>query len=175
MKAERGEAVRPPGPCAPHLPSGQVGQPYSHTFTAGGKVYKAEHRQLQVVVPDGAKLDKQTKIEKARILAPADALALACASNVGSAATLIGNPQNMFIGEALTFLGAYVPESLLVMGLGAVSTVLVLIRVLSIPDDFFFATRGVGIWIALAAARCTGRSAASASRCFVSLYASFAE
>lgn len=28
-------------------------------------------------------------------------LALACASNVGSAATLIGNPQNMFIGEAL--------------------------------------------------------------------------
>jgi Na+/H+ antiporter NhaD/arsenite permease-like protein len=28
-------------------------------------------------------------------------LALACASNVGSAATLIGNPQNMFIGESL--------------------------------------------------------------------------
>lgn len=29
----------------------------THTFTAGGKVYKAEHRELQVVVPDGAKLD----------------------------------------------------------------------------------------------------------------------
>jgi Na+/H+ antiporter NhaD/arsenite permease-like protein len=28
-------------------------------------------------------------------------VALACASNVGSAATLIGNPQNMFIGESL--------------------------------------------------------------------------
>jgi Na+/H+ antiporter NhaD/arsenite permease-like protein len=28
-------------------------------------------------------------------------LALACASNVGSAATVIGNPQNMFIGESL--------------------------------------------------------------------------
>ena len=28
-------------------------------------------------------------------------LALACAANVGSAATLIGNPQNMFIGESL--------------------------------------------------------------------------
>jgi Na+/H+ antiporter NhaD/arsenite permease-like protein len=28
-------------------------------------------------------------------------LALACASNVGSAATLIGNPQNMLIGESL--------------------------------------------------------------------------
>ena len=28
-------------------------------------------------------------------------IALACASNIGSAATLIGNPQNMFIGETL--------------------------------------------------------------------------
>jgi Na+/H+ antiporter NhaD/arsenite permease-like protein len=28
-------------------------------------------------------------------------LALACASNIGSAATLIGNPQNMLIGESL--------------------------------------------------------------------------
>lgn len=28
-------------------------------------------------------------------------LALACAANVGSAATLIGNPQNMFIGQSL--------------------------------------------------------------------------
>ena len=30
--------------------------------------------------------------------------------------------------------------------------VFVLIRVISVPDDFFFAGRGVGIWIALAAA-----------------------
>ena len=37
-----------------------------------------------------------------RGLAPAPfLLALACASNVGSAATLIGNPQNMLIGEVL--------------------------------------------------------------------------
>ena len=28
-------------------------------------------------------------------------LALACAANVGSAATLIGNPQNMLIGQTL--------------------------------------------------------------------------
>jgi di/tricarboxylate transporter len=28
-------------------------------------------------------------------------LALACAANAGSAATLIGNPQNMFIGQSL--------------------------------------------------------------------------
>jgi hypothetical protein len=47
---------------------------------------------------------------------------------------------------------AALPESLLVMGLGAVATILVLVRVVSIPDDFFFASRGVGIWIALAAA-----------------------
>jgi hypothetical protein len=35
--------------------------PYSsgqrHTFTAGGKVYEAERRELRVVVPDGAKID----------------------------------------------------------------------------------------------------------------------
>jgi Na+/H+ antiporter NhaD/arsenite permease-like protein len=42
-------------------------------------------------------------------------LALACASNIGSAATLIGNPQNMLIGEVLRldfggyFLQAVVP------------------------------------------------------------------
>ncbi len=50
-------------------------------------------------------------------------LALACASNVGSAATLIGNPQNMLIGQTLrlSFAGyladAAVPS---VLGLGAV-------------------------------------------------------
>ena len=32
------------------------------------------------------------------------------------------------------------------------ATIFVLVRVISIPDDFFFASRGVGIWIALAAA-----------------------
>lgn len=35
--------------------------PYSvdqkHTFTVEGKVYEAERRELQVVVPDGAKID----------------------------------------------------------------------------------------------------------------------
>jgi Na+/H+ antiporter NhaD/arsenite permease-like protein len=49
-------------------------------------------------------------------------LALACAANVGSAATLIGNPQNMLIGETLDLsfagylLDAGVPA---VLGLGA--------------------------------------------------------
>jgi Na+/H+ antiporter NhaD/arsenite permease-like protein len=31
-------------------------------------------------------------------------LAVACAANVGSAATLIGNPQNILIGQASSFL-----------------------------------------------------------------------
>ena len=49
-------------------------------------------------------------------------LALACAANVGSAATLIGNPQNMLIGSALdlSFAG-YVAEAAVpvVLGLAA--------------------------------------------------------
>ena len=45
-----------------------------------------------------------------------------------------------------------VPRSLVTIALGAVATILVLIRVISIPDDFFFASRGVGLWISLAAA-----------------------
>jgi len=47
---------------------------------------------------------------------------------------------------------AALPQSLLTVALGALGTIFVLIRVVSVPDDFFFAGRGVGIWIALAAA-----------------------
>jgi hypothetical protein len=47
---------------------------------------------------------------------------------------------------------AALPQSLLTVALGALGTVFVLIRVISVPDDFFFAGRGVGIWIALASA-----------------------
>lgn len=47
---------------------------------------------------------------------------------------------------------AALPQSLLTVALGALGTIFVLIRVISVPDDFFFAGRGVGIWIALAAA-----------------------
>ena len=73
------------------------------------------------------------------------------------------------IGKAVLFLGlaavllvvlrevgielpAAVPESLVSIGLGSVATVLVLVRLISIPDTFFFANRGVGIWISLACA-----------------------
>jgi hypothetical protein len=45
---------------------------------------------------------------------------------------------------------ASVPESLVAIAIGAVATVLVLVRIISIPDDFFFASRGAGIWISLA-------------------------
>jgi hypothetical protein len=47
---------------------------------------------------------------------------------------------------------AAVPQSLVTIVLGSASTVIVLVRAISIPDDFFFAGRGIGIWIALAAA-----------------------
>jgi hypothetical protein len=49
-------------------------------------------------------------------------------------------------------LPAAVPESLVVIALGALATIFVLVRVISIPDEFFFAHRGVGIWISLIAA-----------------------
>ena len=47
---------------------------------------------------------------------------------------------------------ATVPESLLTIALGSAATIIVLIRTISKPDVFFFAGRGVGIWISLIAA-----------------------
>jgi hypothetical protein len=49
-------------------------------------------------------------------------------------------------------LPAAVPESLVTIAIGSVATILVLVRLISIPDTFFFASRGVGIWISLACA-----------------------
>ena len=55
--------------------------------------------------------------------------------------------------EAGIELPATVPESLLVIALGSLSTIFVLIRAISIPDKFLPASgRGIGIWISLAAA-----------------------
>lgn len=50
-------------------------------------------------------------------------LALACAANIGSAATLIGNPQNMLIGETLqlSFAG-YLVQAALPVALGLLVT-----------------------------------------------------
>ena len=48
-------------------------------------------------------------------------LALACAANVGSAATLIGNPQNMLIGSVLKLsFGGYFLEAIVPVALGLV-------------------------------------------------------
>jgi hypothetical protein len=44
---------------------------------------------------------------------------------------------------------AAVPESLLAIAIGSVATVLVLVRMISIPEDYFFANRAAGIWISL--------------------------
>ena len=58
-------------------------------------------------------------------------LALACAANVGSALTLIGNPQNMLIGESLHLsFGGYIQEAALPVLLGlAVTWGLIVLRV----------------------------------------------
>ena len=76
------------------------------------------------------------------------------------------------IGKIVFFLGALivllailreagielppsVPESLVTIGVGALATVLVLIRVISIPDTFAGTSgRGIGLWIALVSAVC---------------------
>lgn len=49
-------------------------------------------------------------------------------------------------------LPASLPESLLVIAIGSLATIFVLIRVISIPDTFAFAGRGIGIWISLLSA-----------------------
>ena len=54
--------------------------------------------------------------------------------------------------EAGIALPATVPESLVVIALGSAATIFALIRLISIPDDFFFAGRAIGIWITLASA-----------------------
>ena len=57
-------------------------------------------------------------------------LALAAASNIGSAATLIGNPQNMLIGAVLDLpFGAYALEALPPVGLSLAALWIVLVRV----------------------------------------------
>ncbi|MDQ2984910.1 MAG: hypothetical protein M3R70_13460 [Actinomycetota bacterium] len=55
--------------------------------------------------------------------------------------------------EAGVELPATVPESLIVIALGSLATIFVLIRLISIPDEFLPAgSRGIGIWISVLAA-----------------------
>lgn len=55
--------------------------------------------------------------------------------------------------EAGIELPPAIPESLVVIAIGALATIFVLVRLISIPDRFLPADgRGIGIWISLAAA-----------------------
>jgi hypothetical protein len=55
--------------------------------------------------------------------------------------------------EAGIELPPAIPESLIVISVGALATIFVLVRLISIPDKFLPADgRGIGIWIALIAA-----------------------
>jgi hypothetical protein len=45
-----------------------------------------------------------------------------------------------------------IPVGMVIAGLGAVGTVIILVRLISIPDDFSPAGRSVGLWISLLAA-----------------------
>jgi hypothetical protein len=74
---------------------------------------------------------------------------------LGKLVFFIGAAVLVLVGlrQAGIELPATVPESLVVIALGALATVFVLIRLISIPERFLPADgRGVGIWISLLAA-----------------------
>jgi hypothetical protein len=55
--------------------------------------------------------------------------------------------------EAGIELPATIPESLILIALGSLATTFVLIRLISVPDEFFpYTGRGIGIWISLVSA-----------------------
>ena len=66
---------------------------------------------------------------------------------LGLAAVLL-----IVLREVGVSMPASVPESLVAIGIGSIATILVLVRIISIPDTFFFASRGIGIWISLVCA-----------------------
>ncbi|HEX2426455.1 MAG TPA: hypothetical protein VHI53_00930 [Gaiellaceae bacterium] len=66
---------------------------------------------------------------------------------LGLAAVLLAVLQEVGVSMPVS-----VPESLVAIGIGSIATILVLVRIISIPDSFFFASRGLGIWISLACA-----------------------
>jgi hypothetical protein len=94
-------------------------------------------------------------------LAWVSGLVLALSSFTGWHTGTIGKLV-FFIGLAILVLAvlresgidlpATVPESLVVIALGSLATIFALVRLISIPDEFFFAGRAVGIWITFAAA-----------------------
>jgi hypothetical protein len=73
---------------------------------------------------------------------------------IGKLVFVLGVATLVFLGLRATGtqLPPTVPAGIVLAVLGAVGTILVLIRVISIPDEFAPAGRGVGIWIGLASA-----------------------
>jgi hypothetical protein len=74
---------------------------------------------------------------------------------LGKLVFVIGAAVLLLVGlrQAGIELPATVPESLVVIALGALATVFVLIRLISIPEQFLPADgRGIGVFIALLAA-----------------------
>jgi hypothetical protein len=66
---------------------------------------------------------------------------------IGLAAVLL-----VVLREVGVAMPASVPESLIAIALGSIATILVLVRLIEIPDTFFFASRGIGIWLSLVCA-----------------------
>jgi hypothetical protein len=57
------------------------------------------------------------------------------------------------LNELGVTLPPVIPESLVVLALGTLATILLLIRIISIPDTFADTSeRGIGLWVGLAAA-----------------------
>jgi hypothetical protein len=73
---------------------------------------------------------------------------------IGKIVFFLGLLAVLLIGlrEVGVNMPASVPESLIAIAIGSIATILVLVRIISIPDDFFFASRGLGIWISLVCA-----------------------
>jgi hypothetical protein len=68
---------------------------------------------------------------------------------LGLAVVVIAGMREVFGIE----LPPAIPEALLIIALGAIATIFVLIRLISIPDEFLPASgRGIGIWISLVSA-----------------------
>jgi hypothetical protein len=68
---------------------------------------------------------------------------------LGLAVVVIAGMRELFGIE----LPPAIPEALLIIALGAIATIFVLIRLISIPDEFLPASgRGIGIWISLVSA-----------------------
>ncbi|MTD32469.1 anion transporter [Paludibacterium denitrificans] len=66
--------------------------------------------------------------EKRRLAPLPYLLALACSANIGSAATLIGNPQNMLIGQTLQLsFDGYLRDALIPVGLGLLTSWVVIV------------------------------------------------